>query len=160
MALYVRNLTSEERRQLDQLLHSGDGTHLARRAYVVLLSARKLRVHEISRTVGLHPINVRKWIHRFNERGLAGILPRHSPGRPRVFDERQRRAIVEMATSDPDALGLAFSTWSLQRLRSKLIERGVVPEISAETIRQELLHSGMVFEGRRWVPASFSTDAR
>lgn len=159
MALYVRSLTAEEKRQLDQLQHSDDRTDLARRASVVLLSAQKMRVHEISRVVGLHPINVRKWIHRFNEGGLEGILPRHSPGRPRVFDEQQRRAIVEMASTDPQALGLRFSAWSLQRLRLKLIERGIVPEISAETIRQELLHAGMVFEGRKWVPARPRTRA-
>jgi hypothetical protein len=47
---------------------------------------------------------------------------------------------------------LSFSSWSLQRLRSQLIQRGIVPEISAEAIRQELLKGGLVFEERRWVP--------
>ena len=56
-----------------------------------------------------------------------------------------------MATVEPTGMGLEFSGWSLQRLRSQLIARDVVPDISAETIRQELLRAGLVYEGRRWV---------
>ncbi|MGE5602396.1 MAG: hypothetical protein ACM30E_05070, partial [Nitrososphaerales archaeon] len=50
-------------------------------------------------------------------------------------------------------LGLDFDAWSLQRLRSQLIEHGVMGDVSAETIRQELLRNGLVFEERRWVSA-------
>jgi transposase len=137
---------------LEVLQHSRSEPDTAKRATIILLSARRQRVHEISAVVGLHPINVRKWIHRFNRLGLSGLYPRRSPGRPRLFGDKQRRAILELAMSEPEKLGLDFSAWSLQRLRSQLIERRVVPEISAETIRQELLKGGLVFEGRRWVP--------
>jgi transposase len=117
----------------------------------VLLSAQKLRIHEVSARVSMHPINVRKWIHRFNHFGLEGLYPRRSPGRPRLFDEEQRQAIVDLATAYPEDLGLEFPGWSLQRLRSQLIKRGIVSEISAETIRQQLIRAGLAFEGRRWV---------
>ncbi len=150
MALYVRPLKSEEMAQLDEL-GQGQDLELARRAQVVQLSAQRVGVHEISRRVGLHPINVRKWIHRFNRYGLAGLQPKRSPGRPRVFNEEQRRAIIELATTDPQALGLEFEAWSLQRLRAQLVNRGVLSNISAETIRQELLRSGLVFTERSWI---------
>lgn len=149
MALYVRPLKSEEMAQLDEM-RRGQDLELARRAQVVQLSAQRIGVHEISRRVGLHPINVRKWIHRFNRYGLAGLQPRRSPGRPRVFSEEQRKAIIELATTDPQALGLEFEAWSLQRLRSQLVNQGVFSNISAETIRQELLRSGLTFTERSW----------
>ncbi len=150
MALYVRNLTADERRRLEDLLRREGTSDIGRRARIVLLSAQKRGVQEISATVGLHPINVRKWIHRFNRYGLNGLYPKRSPGRPRMFSEKQRQAIVNLATTQPEELGLDFPLWSLQRLRSQLIARGVVREISAETIRQELLRGGLVFEQRRW----------
>jgi hypothetical protein len=78
MALYVRALTGEEFRQLDDLQRRESGSEMGRRAKIVLLSARRYGVHEISAAVGLHPINVRKWIHRFNRSGIKGLYPRRS----------------------------------------------------------------------------------
>jgi transposase len=150
MALYTRTLKADERAKLEELLKDSD-EELARRVQIVLLSAQRTGVHEISAMVELHPINVRKWIHRFNRYGLNGLYPRRSPGRPRLFSREQRDAIVGLATTEPRVLGLDFDAWSLQRLRSQLIERGVMSDVSAETIRQELLRSGLVFEERRWV---------
>lgn len=152
MALYVKPLRPEEQLRLDALQRAEDGSDLGKRVSIILLSARRQGVHEISMMVGLHPINVRKWIHRFNQMGLDGLYPRRSPGRPRLFDESQRQEIVRLARTSPDSLGLDFSSWSLQRLRLELIERGIVPEISAEAIRQELRKGGLVFEDRQWVP--------
>ena len=151
MALYVRTLKSEEEAKLRELAGSRIDGDLAKRAEIILLSAQRAGVHEISMHVGLHPINVRKWLHRFNRLGITGLQPRRSPGRPRLFSEDQRRAIIGMATTDPQELGLRFNAWSLQRLRMELIERGMIEDISAETIRQELLKGGLVFEDRRWV---------
>ena len=151
MALYIRPLSAEEQARLESLQHSRADSDTAKRATIVLLSAKKQRVQDISSAVGLHPINVRKWIHRFNRLGLNGLYPRRSPGRPKLFGDKQRNAILELATHNPEELGLSFPSWSLQRLRMQLIERRIVPEISAETIRQELLKGGLVFEGRRWI---------
>lgn len=150
MALYVRTLKAEERAKLEEIRRAQPNDEMGRRARIVLHSSEHVGVQEISLAVDLHPINVRKWIHRFNRYGMAGLYPRRSPGRPKLFTENQREAIVDMASTDPQELGLAFDSWSLQRLRYELTERGVTPEISAETIRQELLRSGLVFDNRRW----------
>jgi transposase len=152
MALYVKSLRPDEQARLETLQRVEDGSDLGKRVSIVLLSARRQGVHEISTMIGLHPINVRKWIHRFNQMGMDGLYPRRSPGRPRLFDENQRGEIIRLARMSPSTLGLGFSNWSLQRLRQELIERGVVPEISAEAIRQELRKGGLVFEDRNWVP--------
>ncbi|MEJ5197786.1 MAG: helix-turn-helix domain-containing protein [Anaerolineae bacterium] len=151
MALYVRTLRPDEQAKLEALQKAEGDSELGKRVAIVLLSAQHRGVQEISMMVGLHPINVRKWIHRFNSMGLDGLYPRRSPGRPRLFSDRQRQEIVRLARTSPTALGLNFSNWSLQRLRQELIRRGIVSEISAEAIRQELRKGGLVFEGRTWV---------
>jgi transposase len=151
MALYVRSLRPDEQQRLSNLLSGATDPELTRRARIVLMSAQKERVQDIGTQVGLHPINVRKWIHRFNRLGLDGLHARRSPGRPRLFAGGQRQAIVRLATADPSSLGLPFQAWSLQRLRLQLIKQGVVREISAETIRQELLRAGLVFAERKWI---------
>jgi len=44
------------------------------RLQIIVLSVAGKRVSEISESVNLHPINVRKWIHRFNRYGLDGLI--------------------------------------------------------------------------------------
>ncbi len=143
MALYVRDLTAEEWVQIEQMIQHPEGDLPVQRLLIVLLSAQGHRVQEISREVGLHPINIRKWIHRFNAEGIEGLRSGKSPGRPPVFSEAQRAQIVQTAKTDPRDLGLPFSQWSLQRLRKYLIREGIVERISVETIRQVLRTHGV-----------------
>ena len=136
MALYVRNLEDREIDQLQRLIEREESDLPASRLRIVRLSAEGKRVPEISQVVDLHPINVRKWIHRFNADGLEGLRSGKSPGRPPLFTEQQRRQISRIAMTNPRMLGLGFSKWSLQRLRKYLIEQGIVKCISVETVRQ------------------------
>src|SRR5687768_1250960 len=90
----VRALRFDERSELERWALSGDEDQV-RRARIVLLSAEGTPVREIADAVGSHPINVRKWIQRFNVEGVSG-LREHKRGpkkgtRPR-FDEAATRA--------------------------------------------------------------------
>lgn len=136
MALYTRKLKQQERKTLEAHLNAPEEDLPVHRVQIIMLSAAGKRVPEISQEVRMHPINVRKWIHRFNEMGLDGLRSGKSPGRPPVFTEEQRAEIVKIARTNPRALGLHYSRWSLQRLRRYLIEHKVVDHISVETIRQ------------------------
>ena len=144
MALYVRKLRDPEKKRIEQLLYQEEKDLPANRLLIVRLSAEGKRVPEISEEVDLHPINVRKWIHRFNESGLDGLRSGKSPGRPPLFSERQRRDILRVATSNPRHLDQQFSRWSLQRLRQYLIAEGIVEGISVETVRQIIQSNSIV----------------
>ncbi len=136
--LFVRELQPDERAALERAAQ--DNTiDWAQRARIILLSASGKTVPEISTAVGLHPINVRKWIHRYNARGIAGLQSGKSPGRPPVFTEEQRNKIIELYNTSPRDAGQNFDRWSLQRLREYLINHQFVDSISAETVRQILL---------------------
>ncbi|NOZ29716.1 MAG: helix-turn-helix domain containing protein [Chloroflexi bacterium] len=142
MAIYVRLLRDNEQKRLRELAQRRDDIHMSKRARIILLSAQGYTVPQISARVGLHPINVRKWIHRFNAHGVSGLQSGKSPGRPPRFTEEQRLAIIKLAQANPQDLGLPFKRWSLQRLRKYVMATGVVDSISAETIRQ-ILRSGV-----------------
>jgi transposase len=138
MALYIQNLDRKKLQQIESMVYQQEEDLPENRLRIVLLSAEGKSVPEISKAVNLHPINVRKWIHRFSKEGLDGLRSAKSPGRPRLFTAEQRQRIRGIANSDPHSLGLHFSRWSLQRLRRYLTEQGVVSHISVETIRQIL----------------------
>jgi transposase len=138
MALYVHPLKKKERQQLEALLSQPIDELPAQRVQIVLLSSEGKSVQEISQLVGLHPINVRKWIHRFAQRGVAGLHSGKQPGRPRLFTQKQRQHILKLFYTHPRSLGLSFAYWTLSRLRRYVIEQGVVEHISIETLRQML----------------------
>lgn len=144
MALYVQNLSEEEQKQIEGLICEPEDDLPVNRLLIILLSAEGKSVPEISQTVNLHPINVRKWIHRYTANGIAGLRSGKSPGRPRLFTLKQRNQISKIAGTSPRSLGLNFSRWSLQRLRRYLIEQGIVDRISIETIRQIIQSSEFV----------------
>ncbi len=144
MALYVQNLNRNDRQQIEAMVSQHEDDLPSNRLQIILMSAEGKSVPEISKAVKLHPINVRKWIHRFSRSGLDGLRSARSPGRPVTFTSDQRQRIINIATTDPRALGLHFSRWSLQRLRRYLIEQNIVRHISVETIRQ-ILQTARIF---------------
>ena len=153
MALYTRKLKQQERKSLEAHLHAPEEDLPAHRLQIIMLSAAGKRVPEISEEVHLHPINVRKWIHRFNQQGLDGLRSGKSPGRPPVFGDEQRIEIVQIANTNPRVLGLHYSRWSLQRLRRYLMEHQIVDHISVETIRQIIQSHEVVHTRREPIPA-------
>lgn len=142
MALYVRELKPAEEQQLRQWL-DGDDSDLRHRARVILLSSEGYRVPEIGPMVNAHPTNLRKWIHRFNQRGLRGLVSSRSGGPPPRFTEAQRAQIVELALANPRDLGLNFSRWTLHKLAEQCVKCGIVDSISHEYVRQILLAVGV-----------------
>ncbi|MFZ4848776.1 MAG: helix-turn-helix domain-containing protein [Caldilinea sp.] len=145
MALYTRKLKQHERRAIETHLSQPEEDLPFSRLQIIVLSAAGKRVPEISQEIQLHPINVRKWIHRFNRYGVDGLRSGKSPGRPPVFTDAQRDQIISLAHTSPRALGLHFTRWSLQRLRAYLIHHSIVENISIETIRQ-LVHSNYRYD--------------
>ena len=137
MVLYVRALDSSEREQLECWLEGTD-PHLKHRARIVLLSAEGYRIPEIARILEVHPANLRKWVHRFNNRSCGGLVSVRSGGAKPRFTEVQKKGIVHLAQTRPRELGLSFSNWTLHKLAEQAEERSIVDQISHEYVRQIL----------------------
>ena len=150
MALYVRELTTEEDTQLREW-KDGNDKDLKHRSRVILLSSEGYRIPEISTIVKAHPTNLRKWVHRFNERGPDGLISPRSGGPPPRFTEEQKEKITELAEKRPRDLGLNFSRWTLHKLADQAVKRDIVDSISHEYVRQILKARGVDYR-RRWPP--------
>ena len=62
-----------------------------------------------------HDNNIRKWIHRFNEKGIEGIISKIHKHKSIKFTDSIEKQIVEIASKNPRKhYGLPFSTWSLR----------------------------------------------
>lgn len=150
MALYVRELKPSEEQQLREWAEGKD-KDLKHRSRVVLLSSEGYRIPEISTMVNAHPTNLRKWVHRFNDRGPEGLISPRSGGPPPRFTEEQKKDIVELSQQRPRDLGLNFSRWTLHKLADQASKRGIVDSISHEYVRQILKAAGSDYR-RRWPP--------
>ena len=137
MALYVRELEEGEEKQLREW-QAGEDRELKHRATVVLLSRQGYRVPEISRRVQAHPTNLRKWIHRFNQCGVRGLITPRSGGPAPRFTAEQKAQIVALSQKGPRELRLPFSRWTLHKLAEQAVKQGIVPTISHEYVRQIL----------------------
>jgi hypothetical protein len=59
--------------------------------------------------------------------------------RPKLLDGEQEAKVIAMRLGEPPA---GFSNWSLRLLAGKVVELGIVPGISHETVRQTLKKAG------------------
>ncbi len=93
-----------------------------------------------------HDNNIRKWIHRFNEKGIDDdIISKKHNHKHYKFDNDLEREIVDIASSNPrEDYGLGFSTWSLRVLAGFLMhDLKTVDKISHHSeIRNILLKHG------------------
>jgi hypothetical protein len=88
----IPSLTSAQLRELRHWQHGGD-SRLARRARLVLWSARGWSVPALARVLGGCRRTVRRWLHAFLAAGLTGLQGRPRPG------TRRPRAVPDSATT-------------------------------------------------------------
>ena len=71
------------------------------RAKMILLRDEGYTVPEIRKITNHHDNNIRKWIHRFNEKGIDGIISRKHVRNAHKITEDIERKILEIAINDP-----------------------------------------------------------
>lgn len=152
--MYVRQLTLEERQQLEAGLHSSDAFTL-RRCQILLASARGQRPAQIARQLSCATQSVRNAIHAFHIRGLAALSARsRRPKRTRaVLDAAKGEQLRALLHERPRAFGRPRSTWTLRLAADVCWERGLTPyPVSIETIRQALKRLGVNWRrAKRWI---------
>jgi transposase len=149
----------DEGRKLQRITRTAKDPVRLRRAIVVMMSGQGQTVRDISALLQVSEDYVRDVIHAFNERGFDALDPKRSGGRPRKIGDRIREWICLIARTSPAECGItAFSTWSLTKLRDHLLERGIVAEISRETLRRILRAGGVSWQTTTTWKASTDPD--
>ena len=135
---FLRMLTIDEKNCLHLML---EDTEAGYRAKIILLKDEGYTVPQIRKITNHHDHNIRKWIHRFNEKGIDGITSKKHNHKPHKFDNNIQEKIVDIALSTPRGdFDLGFSTWSLRVLAGFLMnDLKLVDKISHSEIRNILL---------------------
>jgi transposase len=96
------------------------------RLTMILLSHRGWTASAVAELLGCDPSTVRRWIHRYNTHGVAGLADRPRPGRPRLGSRRIGERIRRLL-SQPKA-------WTIPRLYQRLGR----PPLSLSTLRRRV----------------------
>ena len=137
MKKYVVDLNDQEKKRLEDLTTKGNsGARRIRRARILLLAGEGYIDEEIARALGAAVTTVERTRKRFVEEGLeAALSERPRPGAARKLDGHREAYLVALACSDPPE---GKKRWSMRLLADRLVELGVVDEISDETVRRTL----------------------
>jgi transposase len=141
MALFVDDLTIEERQQL-QMLANGNDPIQARWAQIILLSAGRIGVPKIADTLGVSAATVRARIKAFNQQRMAALERSVSPGRPETISPSLGDKFAAlMREREPRDFGWADTGWTLDLLVKVATLEGWVESISREGVRLALRKS-------------------
>jgi transposase len=138
---FLRILTVDEKNILHLMLEDAKSGY---RAKIILLKDEGHTVPQIRKITNHHDINIRKWIHRFNEKGVDGIISKKHSHKQYKFDDSMENQIVNITSANPRSFDLGFSTWSLRVLAGFLMnDLKLVDKISHSEIRNILLKHGI-----------------
>ena len=141
----LRKLTAEERTALERLARSRtEEARLVVRAKIVLGLAAGERPYQVADRVGVGRMAAYEWLHRFNAEGLNGLTDHPRPGRPHTYTAGQRAEVIAAALTKPEALGLPFASWTLDRLQAYLAEHKGIG------IKRTRIDEILIAEGLRW----------
>lgn len=92
------------------------------RLHGILLVAQGMSCPEVSRLLGDSPRTVENWVHRFEERGLNGLIEGERQGRPKCLNSDQLKEINIALRKFPSDIGLTGNLWDGKTL-SAFIKR-------------------------------------
>jgi transposase len=144
-AIRLRELSAEEQAKINKLAHSRTAPARAvERARIIQHASQGLSAPKIAQRLGAEVQAVRRWIHRFNAEGLAGLEDRRRAGRPATYKAEQVATLIATALTAPRTLGLPFAAWTLDRLAAYLHEhRGIA-------MKRSRIDEILLQEGLRW----------
>lgn len=135
--LYRVELTEAERTELLALVSSGKASaRRMRRARTLLLADDGHTDEAIAAVLHIGSATVARTRKRFAQEKLESALSeRPRPGGERKLTAKQEAHLVALACSTPPE---GKQRWALRALAGRMVELGIVEEISYETVRRSL----------------------
>ena len=127
-------LLPREKKKLKAIVSIGQNkAAVIRRAHILLKADEGKTDAEISNMLYVSEQTIRRTRLRYNEKGLqAALEDQPHPKQKSKLSEEQEAHLVATACSTPPA---GYARWTLELLRERLVQDGVVFRIAPETVR-------------------------
>lgn len=137
-------LTEEQLNGLEQAINSSPYPEVRQRAIAIRMLHLGHHPDQVGELVMVTSNTIYAWHKRWREQGIEGLREGHRTGRPAKADPAYVKELERVLALDPRTLGLAFTIWTLNRLRLYLAEQ---TDILLSYTRFRALMSR---EGYRW----------
>lgn len=121
--MYRIELTSDEEQMLQETFKTPPDRRLRDRCQAVLMVARGRRRYEVARDLGVHRTRLGKWLNRYREDGVAGLVIQWPPGKPRRIPDELAPTIIEWIKGGPARCGLNRANWTHSELAQYLYQQ-------------------------------------
>ena len=130
-------LSATERAQAENYIRTGKhSSRSINRVRVLLKLDEGLSTHQIKESVGVCVGSIYNVYHRYQLRGLAGVIEeKPKSGQPPKIYGKVEATLLALAASNPPA---GYEHWTMQLLADQLVELNYVDWVSDETVRQHL----------------------
>lgn len=144
-----RPIRGRQLNRLRQLYDQARCPRLRRRVQMVLLAQAGYVLAEIARITRQSLLTVRRWLHRFETEGCAGLVEAPRSGRPPELTTAIEAFLREVVVQSPRNFGYARPGWTTALL-AKLIRRQFKRRVTDECVRQHLAQVGGVCRRPTW----------
>jgi len=147
--LQLKPIRGRQLSRLRQLYDGADCPRLRCRVQIVLLAHAGYSVPEIVRITRQSAWTVRRWLHRFEAEGCAGLEEAPRSGRPPALTTAIELILREAVARSPRNYGYARPGWTTALL-ARLVRRQFKRSVTAECIRQHLARVDGVCRRPTW----------
>jgi transposase len=137
---------------LQDEIRRSDSARYDHRLHGVLLVAQGMACPEVGRLLGDAPRTVEYWVHRFEERGFAGLVEQQRSGRPSRLTALQLEEIQRVLRESPLQVGMTANLWDGKTLSAFLAERFQI-ELKARQCQRLFRQLGFRFRKPRPIVA-------
>ena len=121
----------------DTFLKQTKEARIFRRAQAVREVVQGHRLQTVSDSLHFTYSALRKWVHRFANHGVQGLVDRPCPGRPPKVTCELAHHLDRLVDQDPLQHGSSHSQWSCQELATVLARQTGI-QLSRESVRDVL----------------------
>jgi transposase len=147
--LQLKPIRGRQLNRLQTIYDQADCPRLRRRAQIVLLAQARYETQQIARIIRQSPLTVRRWLHRFEVEGCAGLVESPRSGRPPAITPAVEIFLREAVAKSPRAYGYKRPGWTTALL-VKLVRRQFKRSVTDECIRQHLARVDGVCRRPTW----------
>ena len=122
------NLTVEDRLTLEKMLSKGSlKVRVQKRIMGLQMLDKGLTYEEVSDHLKTTNVTLSKWAGYYKSSGLSFLKDKPRSGRPVGLSGEDRAKVTALACSEPPE---GYARWSLRLLSDRLVELGILDEIS------------------------------